>query len=131
MRQTAMRSRKTPKARPAPEQPDDADATIEQQRAALVDKITAFAADWRRCPRPACRRHRTCRSAAAGCGGLSAPRPMTEEQWAREAARLKRALERRLEEMGDECAAAPISVPRARRPRPAPACRGSAPGTAP
>jgi|SRR4029079_17680844 hypothetical protein len=80
----------SPKSAPAPD--------IEARRKALVDKLNAFARSgaWRDCPHPRCKRARACRSRGTDCGGRRGVPEPTADQWARERALLKRALEARL-----------------------------------
>jgi hypothetical protein len=88
-----------PRALAAP--PAEAAPDTEQLRYALVHKLMLFASDWRRCPRRSCRRAKRCTEQGLDC---STPprreRPMTAEQEAEMKAQLKRALERRLGEVG-------------------------------
>jgi hypothetical protein len=84
---------------PKPE-PDEAETPgVEELRRSLARKLEAFVAEWRRCPRGACRRHRACHAPQSGCRSLPSARPMSEEQWAREKAWFMRALERRRDEL--------------------------------
>jgi hypothetical protein len=71
---------------------------VQAQRRALGLKLIRFAADWRRCPQRRCRRARSCGAPGDVCHAppRGPARQMTEEQWAREKASLKRALDRRL-----------------------------------
>jgi hypothetical protein len=80
----------SPKPAPAPD--------IDALRKALADKLQAFARSgaWRDCPRPRCKRARACRARGADCGGMRDVPAPTADQWARERALLKRALEARL-----------------------------------
>jgi hypothetical protein len=74
---------------------------VEQLRYDLARKLMLFASDWRRCPRPACRRAKRCAEQGLDCDTPLPPgRPMTEEQEAEMLAQLKRALERRQAEIG-------------------------------
>ncbi|MBN8965972.1 MAG: hypothetical protein J0H89_11470 [Rhizobiales bacterium] len=72
--------------------------SVEAHRQALARKLMRFAADWRHCPRRVCRRVHACTPPAdAWCSAPERPaRPVTEDEWAREKAALKRALDRRL-----------------------------------
>jgi hypothetical protein len=84
-----------PKPAAAP-QPDEAMPSMEEQRYALARKLMLFAADWRRCRTPACKRKRGC--AAQGLDCAAEPRRIYEFTDA-DKAHLKRALERRLAEL--------------------------------
>ena len=83
---------------PAPPPAEDT-RTVEEIRHSIIRKLMLFVSDWRRCPRPACRRRRACAATGLDCASPRNPaRPMTPDQETASRAHLKRALERRLAE---------------------------------
>lgn len=75
---------------------DNETPRVEELRRSIARKLEQFLADWRRCPRGACRRHRVCHAPAHGCRSLPQQRPMSEERWTREKAFFQRAVAREL-----------------------------------
>jgi hypothetical protein len=81
--------------------PPEPSLTVEEQRNALVRKLAIFASDWRRCPRPLCRRTRGCMLPDLDCfSPRRARRLPTPEEQANIMQELKRMLERRRAELG-------------------------------
>jgi hypothetical protein len=73
--------------------------TLEDQRRELARKLAIFASDWRRCPRPQCRRARACRQPVLKCfGPREVRKTMPPEPERRLICGLKRALARRVAE---------------------------------
>jgi hypothetical protein len=94
------------KAAKADRPPAEVPLSIEQQRFALVRKLSIFISDWRRCSRRNCRRLRACTPPPdVECGSPRRRRPsrdMSPEREAAEKAHLKRLLQRRLAEIRAE-----------------------------
>ena len=79
----------------------EASGDVEAMRRSLVRKLEKFVADqeWRGCPWRACRRARVCTPPQGECLSPRPKREMTEDEWSRVKAQLKRALQRRLAEI--------------------------------
>ena len=82
--------------------PQNGVVDIDDLRRALARKLEAFVRDWRRCARPACKRKRGCVPPASGCCAKFPERRVTDEEWARQAPRLRRMLRKRLAEIAPQ-----------------------------
>jgi hypothetical protein len=87
---------KSPAAPPAEPRSD-----TEALRYSLARKLMLIVSDWRRCPKPACKRHRGCAAPGLDCHTPEPPgRAKTPEQEDAAMAHFQRALQRRLAQLG-------------------------------
>lgn len=89
----------------APMPPDDDDPVpknIDEFRRELTRRIINFMRDWRHCRAPVCKRSKRCAGADLRCL-RDRPRPkLTHEEQARVMSKVRRALDRRMAELGED-----------------------------
>jgi hypothetical protein len=77
--------------------------SLNDMRRRITRRLEIMVSDWRKCPRPACKRLRICAPTNRRCVSPRRPRRVTTpKQDALAMAQLRRALTRRLAEMGEE-----------------------------
>jgi hypothetical protein len=80
--------------------PAEPERDIEALRYSLARKLMLLVSDWRRCPKPACKRRRGCAAPGLDCHTPEPERAITPEQEDAAMAHFQRALQKRLAQLG-------------------------------